>query len=133
MDYDYPRRKKVKTITMYSRGRGRIRPPMRGEIRVVEDVYSDEVFLNGKVIASRDNMTGNMKGNPEYFKYLTPTRKTKYVCPDCGWTKETNASRVRCGKCKSLNLERELPDGRLIKADADENVPGNAHLIHKPK
>lgn len=27
-------------------------------------------------------------------------------------------------------MERQLPNGRLIKADADETDPRNAHLIH---
>ena len=44
-------------------------------------------------------------------------KKTLYVCPDCGWRLETVAHRIRCGDCGSLNLERQLPDGRLIKAD----------------
>ena len=57
-------------------------------------------------------------------------KKTLYVCPDCGWRLETVAHRIRCGDCGSLNLERQLPDGRLIKADADETNPANAHLIH---
>jgi predicted RNA-binding Zn-ribbon protein involved in translation (DUF1610 family) len=52
--------------------------------------------------------------------------ETTYECPDCGWTITTRQRRVRCGNCKSLNLERKLPDGRLIKADADENDPQNA-------
>jgi DNA-directed RNA polymerase subunit RPC12/RpoP len=55
--------------------------------------------------------------------------KQKYVCPDCGWILKTKANRTRCGGCGSLNLERVLPDGRLIKADADENAAENAHLI----
>jgi hypothetical protein len=60
-------------------------------------------------------------------------KKTLYVCPDCGWSLETEARRIRCGKCGSLNLERKLPDGRLIKADADETDPRNARLIHTSK
>ena len=59
-----------------------------------------------------------------------PQAKQKYVCPDCGWTLETRAHHIRCGGCGSLNLERELSDGRYIKADADETAPENAHLIH---
>ena len=55
---------------------------------------------------------------------------TDYFCPDCGWVLTTNAYRIRCGRCGSLNLERKLPDGRYIKADADENAPENARLIH---
>ena len=49
-----------------------------------------------------------------------------YICPDCGWNLRTRAHRIRCGNCGSLNLERQLPDGRLIKADADEYNPDNA-------
>lgn len=64
--------------------------------------------------------------------YVDQTQKTLYVCPDCGWRLETAALRVRCGDCGSLNLERVLPDGRLIKADADENAPENEHLKHWP-
>jgi len=56
--------------------------------------------------------------------------RTFYHCLFCGWELETAARRIRCGKCGSLNLERRLPDGRLIKADADEKAPGNARLIH---
>jgi len=47
--------------------------------------------------------------------------KTKYECPDCGWTKETEAQPVRCGNCGSLNLERQMQDGRWIKADAADS------------
>ncbi len=43
---------------------------------------------------------------------------TNYKCPDCGWTITTRASRLRCSGCGSLNLERQLPDGRWWKADA---------------
>jgi len=64
-------------------------------------------------------------------------KKELYVCPDCGWAGSAKelASRsvtrgLECGRCNSLNVERMLPDGRLIKANADENDPRNAHLIH---
>lgn len=53
-----------------------------------------------------------------------------YYCPDCGHVSEGKAGRIRCSKCGSLNLERQIADGRLIKADADEFAPGNKHLIH---
>ena len=46
--------------------------------------------------------------------------KTKYRCPDCGHEQATNASRIRCSHCKSLNLLRELPHGKYIKADMSE-------------
>lgn len=65
-----------------------------------------------------------------YRAHVHPRMKQKYVCPDCGWTMETRAYRIRCDGCGSLNLERELSDRRLIKADADEAAPENAHLIH---
>ena len=60
-------------------------------------------------------------------------KKTLYVCPDCGWTLETEAHKIRCGKCRSLNLERKLLSGHLIKADADETDPSNARLIHEDR
>jgi DNA-directed RNA polymerase subunit RPC12/RpoP len=47
----------------------------------------------------------------------TKPSKTKYRCPDCGHEQITGASRIRCSHCKSLNLLRELPNGRYIKAD----------------
>jgi len=46
--------------------------------------------------------------------------KTHYRCPDCGHEQTTAARRVRCSHCGSLNLERELPNGRYIKADMSE-------------
>jgi predicted RNA-binding Zn-ribbon protein involved in translation (DUF1610 family) len=46
---------------------------------------------------------------------------TKYKCPDCGDVFESRAIRVRCRKCKSLNLERQLVGGEYggqwLKAD----------------
>lgn len=59
-----------------------------------------------------------------------PAEKDLYYCPDCGHVSEGKAGRIRCSKCGSLNLERQIADGRLIKADADEFAPGNKHLIH---
>jgi len=46
--------------------------------------------------------------------------KTHYRCPDCGHEQVTGASRMRCSHCKSLNLLRELPNGKYIKADMSE-------------
>jgi predicted RNA-binding Zn-ribbon protein involved in translation (DUF1610 family) len=50
----------------------------------------------------------------------TKPGKTHYRCPDCGHEQVTGASRIRCSHCKSLNLERELPNGKYIKADMSE-------------
>jgi hypothetical protein len=64
-------------------------------------------------------------------KYLDDHPQVQYVCPDCSWTVKSRARRIRCSHCGSLNLERKLEDGRLIKADADENTPEGQKLIHK--
>lgn len=57
--------------------------------------------------------------------------QTEYFCPDCGSTFSGADGKVRCPVCKSLNLERKIGKDLYIKADADENYPGNKHLIHK--
>ena len=49
--------------------------------------------------------------------------KTQYRCPDCGWEKKTRMNRVRCSGCGSLNLERELESGKMLKADMAEVQP----------
>jgi DNA-directed RNA polymerase subunit RPC12/RpoP len=58
---------------------------------------------------------------------MKPKKLEKYVCPDCGWRLETATYRIRCGNCGSLNLERQLPNGQMIKADMAQKskiIPG---------
>ena len=89
--------------------------------------------MKGLWLATLEDLGDTIDGVPDdrVRREACEQVKQKYVCPDCGWRLETRAHRIRCGGCGSLNLERELTDGRYIKADADETAPENEHLIHR--
>ena len=70
MSYHETRKKRRKVSIVNLHNHGRVKTPKLGGIRVVQSVPVDEVFIDGKAVVSRDNLTGNKTGNREYFKYL---------------------------------------------------------------
>jgi DNA-directed RNA polymerase subunit RPC12/RpoP len=100
-------------------------------LKMLENRLHEEHDAAGAYTIRRvlDFIAPNWRAAKNYSE-LMPKMAQEYVCPDCGWKLKTRAYRIKCGNCGSLNLERLLPDGRLIKADADETAPENAKLIH---